>query len=153
MCAWPNAVNGRGGVAAEGGTARVLAPLPSGGPYRAERPAFVWLVEREVLRFLKIWHFTIAGHVISALLFIVVFGFALDGRISGVQGIPYAQFILPGLAVQAVLRHYREAVLERQYVPGCELGAGGDAAPQLGWLSWSKTREMEYNPCDTILQL
>jgi len=96
-------VSGHGGVPAESGTAQMLAPLPSGGPYRAERPAFIWLVEREVLRFLKIWHFTIAGHVISALLFIVVFGFALDGRISGLQGIPYAQFILPGLTAQAIL--------------------------------------------------
>ena len=56
-----------------------------------------------MLRFLKIWHFTIAGHVISALLFVVVFGFALDGQVSGVPGIPYAQFILPGLAAQAML--------------------------------------------------
>jgi ABC-2 type transport system permease protein len=81
----------------------VFAPLPSDVPYRAQRPAFAWLVEREVLRFLKIWHFAIAGHVISALLFIVVFGFALAGRVSGVQGIPYAQFILPGLVAQAML--------------------------------------------------
>ncbi len=56
-----------------------------------------------MLRFLKIWHFTIVGHVVSALLFVVVFGFALDGRVSGVQGIPYSQFILPGLAAQAML--------------------------------------------------
>ncbi len=78
-------------------------PLPSSRTYRAERPAFVWLTEREVLRFLKIWYFTIAGHIISALLFVVVFGFALDGRVSGVPGIPFAQFILPGLAAQAML--------------------------------------------------
>lgn len=84
-------------------TAQLLAPLPCGQAYRADRPAFAWLVEREVLRFLKIWHFTIAGHVVSALLFVVVFGFALDGHISGVPGIPYAQFILPGLAAQAML--------------------------------------------------
>ena len=56
-----------------------------------------------MLRFLKIWHFTIAGHVVSALLFVVVFGFALDGRASGVPGVSYAQFILPGLAGQAML--------------------------------------------------
>ena len=86
-----------------GGTARILAPLPSGQAYRAERAAFAWLLEREVLRFLKIWYFTVAGHVISALLFVVVFGFALAGRVSGVPGIPYAQFILPGLAAQAML--------------------------------------------------
>ena len=86
-----------------GGTARILAPLPSAQAYRAERPAFAWLLEREVRRFLKIWYFTVAGHVISALLFVVVFGFALAGRVSGVPGVPYAQFILPGLAAQAML--------------------------------------------------
>ena len=88
---------------AQTGTVQVLAPQPPGRTYRAERPAFVWLTEREVLRFLKIWYFTIAGHIVSALLFVVVFGFALDGRVSGVPGIPYAQFILPGLAAQAML--------------------------------------------------
>ena len=56
------AVSGRSGFPADG-TAQVLAPLASARTFRAERPAFVWLAEREVLRFLKIWHFTIAGHV------------------------------------------------------------------------------------------
>jgi ABC-2 type transport system permease protein len=95
-------VSGGGGFPA-GGTARVLTPVSSSRAYQAERPAFAWLLEREVLRFLKIWYFTIAGHVISALLFVVVFGFALSGRVSGVPGVSYAQFILPGLAAQAML--------------------------------------------------
>ena len=43
--------------------------------------------------------------------------------------------------------------LKREETPGLQLGATGDVAPQLGWVSWSKTREMEYNPCETILQL
>jgi ABC-2 type transport system permease protein len=86
-----------------GSTSRILAPVELGRGYQADRPAFSWLVEREVLRFLKIWHFTIAGPVISGLLFVVVFGFALAGRVSGVPGVPYAQFILPGLAAQAML--------------------------------------------------
>jgi ABC-2 type transport system permease protein len=98
----PTVVSDGAGFPASG-TAQVLAPLPSSRTYRAARPAFFWLVEREVLRFLKIWHFTIAGHVVSALLFVVVFGFALDGRASGVPGVSYAQFILPGLAAQAML--------------------------------------------------
>jgi len=61
------------------GTAQVLAPLASVRTYRtyrAQRSAFAWLAEREVLCFLGIWHLTIVGHVISALLFVVVFGFA-----------------------------------------------------------------------------
>lgn len=95
--------NGLTGADSTGHPVPVFAPVAASGPYRAQRPALFWLTEREILRFLKIWHFTIAGHVLSALLFVVVFGFALAGRISGVRGIPYAQFILPGLVTQAVL--------------------------------------------------
>jgi type VI secretion system protein ImpH len=47
--------------------------------------------------------------------------------------------------VQLILRHTE--------VPGCELGGTGDVAPQLGWVSWSKTQEMKYDPSETILQL
>ena len=83
---------------------RELAPpLPFDQPYRAERPAFLWLLEREVVRFLKIWRFSIVGQILSALLFVLVFGVALRGRVQAIHGIPYDRFILPGLVVQAVL--------------------------------------------------
>ena len=39
-------------------------------------------------------------------------------------------------------------VLERQDAPGCELGADGSARPQLGLVSWLKTRPMQSNPAD-----
>jgi ABC-2 type transport system permease protein len=81
----------------------VAAPRAYDAPFRAERSAFLWLLEREVVRFLKIWRYSIAGQVLSALLFLVVFGIALGDRISAVGGIPYERFILPGLVVQAVL--------------------------------------------------
>lgn len=46
-----------------------------------------------------------------------------------------------------------QLLLKREETPGLQLGASGDETPQLGWVSWSKTREMEYNPSETILQL
>lgn len=46
-----------------------------------------------------------------------------------------------------------QLVLKREQVPGCELGAEGETAPQLGWVSWSKTRDVNHHRCDTILQL
>jgi type VI secretion system protein ImpH len=46
-----------------------------------------------------------------------------------------------------------QLLLKREETPGLQLGSAGAAAPQLGWVSWSKTREMEYNPSETILQL
>ncbi|HVV58025.1 MAG TPA: ABC transporter permease [Gaiellaceae bacterium] len=80
----------------------VAPPPPYDRPYRAERPAFLWLLEREVVRFLKIWRFSILGQVLSALLFVLVFGEALKGRVDAIHGIPYDRYILPGLVVQAV---------------------------------------------------
>jgi ABC-2 type transport system permease protein len=80
----------------------IVAPHPYEGPFRAARPPFLWLLEREIVRFLKLWRFAIVGQVLSALLFVLVFGIALAGRIDAVGGIPYKRFILPGLVVQAV---------------------------------------------------
>lgn len=46
-----------------------------------------------------------------------------------------------------------QLILAREEVPACELGGVGEGAPQLGWVSWAKTRDLGYNPCETILQL
>lgn len=81
----------------------VTAPPPYDEPYRAERPAFLWLLEREIVRFLKIWRFSVAGQILAATLFLVVFGVALKGHVAAIDGIPYERFILPGLVVQAVV--------------------------------------------------
>ena len=80
------------------------APLtPYDQLYRARRPAFTWLLQREIVRYLKNWHFTVLGQLRAALLFVFVFGLAIGSRIPGVRGTPYAQFILPGLVVLAVI--------------------------------------------------
>jgi ABC-2 type transport system permease protein len=63
-----------------------------------------WLASREVLRVLKLWTQTILAPVAAQLLFILVFGLALSGRIRGVQGVPYDQFIVPGLTIMAMVQ-------------------------------------------------
>jgi len=72
-------------------------------PFTEERRGLVWLCQREIVRFLKLWVQTLTAPVISSLLFIVVFGLALGDQIADVGGVPYKQFIVPGLIVQAVL--------------------------------------------------
>jgi type VI secretion system protein ImpH len=44
-------------------------------------------------------------------------------------------------------------ILDRRDVPACELGAGGDSAPQLGWHTYVKTKPMKEDASETILQL
>jgi type VI secretion system protein ImpH len=46
-----------------------------------------------------------------------------------------------------------QLILDRRDVPACELGAEGEGAPQLGWHTYVRTREMNDDAGDTILQL
>ncbi|HEY8866144.1 MAG TPA: ABC transporter permease [Solirubrobacteraceae bacterium] len=64
----------------------------------------LWLTSREVLRVLKLWTQTIAAPVLSAFLFILVFGLSLGGRIKQVQGVDYEVFIVPGLITMAMVQ-------------------------------------------------
>jgi len=61
------------------------------------------LINREVGRFLSVYKQTILPGIISSGLYIVVFGFTLEQRISHIDGIPYTLFILPGLIMMTTL--------------------------------------------------
>jgi ABC-2 type transport system permease protein len=63
-----------------------------------------WLAAREVLRVTKLWTQTIAAPVISAFLFIIVFGLSLGGRIKQIDGVEYDVFIVPGLITMAMVQ-------------------------------------------------
>ncbi|WP_217915359.1 ABC transporter permease [Miltoncostaea marina] len=69
---------------------------------RARRRGVAALSEREVLRVLRLWSQTIAPPIVAAVLFIVVFGVALGSRIPTIDGMPYEQFIVPGLVLMGV---------------------------------------------------
>ncbi len=64
----------------------------------------IWLARRETLRVTKIWTQTILAPVVSSLLFILVFGLSLSGRVRNVSGVPYDQFIVPGLIAMAMVQ-------------------------------------------------
>ena len=69
---------------------------------RARRRGVGALAEREVLRVLRLWTQTIAPPIVAAVLFIVVFGVALGSQIRLIDGVPYEQFIVPGLVLMGV---------------------------------------------------
>jgi ABC-2 type transport system permease protein len=62
-----------------------------------------WLAARESLRVGRLWTQTVVAPVVSSLLFVVVFGLSLSGRIRHVSGFEYQVFILPGLVAMAML--------------------------------------------------
>lgn len=60
------------------------------------------LSRRESARVLKLWTQTIAAPVLSSMLFILVFGVSLGGRIRQIGGVDYEVFIVPGLITMAM---------------------------------------------------
>jgi ABC-2 type transport system permease protein len=72
--------------------------------FRERRRGLLWLTGREVARVMKLWRQTIAAPVISAFLFILVFGLSLGDSIKEVRGFPYDVFIVPGLATMATVQ-------------------------------------------------
>lgn len=61
------------------------------------------LTEREVGRFFTVYRQTVLPGLISSTLYILIFGFTLERRISSIDGIPYTLFILPGLIMMNTL--------------------------------------------------
>ena len=67
------------------------------------------LIKREIIRSLKVINQVIWPPIISTLLYVFIFGLALGSRISSVQGVSYAQFLIPGLIMlQAIDSSYGE---------------------------------------------
>lgn len=65
----------------------------------------VWAIfHHEMMRFFRtIWQ-SLASPVLSTVLYFVVFGAAIGGRIQSVEGVEYAAFIVPGLMMLTVLQ-------------------------------------------------
>jgi ABC-2 type transport system permease protein len=64
---------------------------------------FWTLIRREVGRFFAVYRQTVIPGLISTTLYILVFGFTLQQRISEIEGVPYTLFILPGLIMMNTL--------------------------------------------------
>ena len=63
------------------------------------------LLYKEVLRFWKVGFQTITAPVLMALLYILVFSSALQGRVSVYENICYISFLVPGLAMMSLLQN------------------------------------------------
>ena len=61
------------------------------------------LTSREVGRFFSVYRQTVIPGLTSSILYILIFGFTLERRISTIDGIPYTLFIIPGLIMMNTL--------------------------------------------------
>ncbi len=65
--------------------------------------AFVMLLTREILRFGRIWVQTVLPPMIMTALYFVVFGHLIGPRIGEIDGVPYIQYLVPGLILMSVI--------------------------------------------------
>lgn len=63
------------------------------------------LIGREVHRFISVWTQTLAAPIATAGLFMLVFTLALGQERGAVMGVPYAQFLMPGLLMMTVIQN------------------------------------------------
>ena len=66
---------------------------------------FPTLLHKEVLRFWKVSFQTVAAPVMTTLLYLLVFSHALSSHVEIFPGVTYLQFLIPGLAMMAVLQN------------------------------------------------
>ena len=60
---------------------------------------------REVRRFVKVYTQTLIAPVVTTLLFLAVFALALGGSVRTVAGIPFMEFLAPGLIVMSIVQN------------------------------------------------
>jgi ABC-2 type transport system permease protein len=63
------------------------------------------LFRKELLRFWKVAFQTVAAPVLTAVLYLLIFGHVLEDRVEAFPGVGYTSFLIPGLVMMSVLQN------------------------------------------------
>ena len=63
------------------------------------------LFYKEVLRFWKVGFQTVAAPVLTAMMYMLIFGHVLEGRVEVFDGVSYTAFLAPGLVMMSMLQN------------------------------------------------
>lgn len=63
------------------------------------------LYAREVRRFIKVYNQTVLAPVVTTLLFLAIFALALGRSVQTVAGVPFLEFLAPGLIMMAIAQN------------------------------------------------
>ena len=66
---------------------------------------FRTLFYKESLRFWKVATQTVAAPIVTAMLYLLIFGHVLDGKVQMLDGVSYTAFLIPGLVMMSVLQN------------------------------------------------
>lgn len=61
------------------------------------------IIEREVRRFMRVWVQSLMSPWINAVLYIFIFGFVVGSAINDINGVPYINFVLPGILMLTLI--------------------------------------------------
>ncbi len=61
------------------------------------------LIKKELVRFIRVPTQTVGSPVITTLLYFAVFGYSIGSRVGPIDGLPYTEFIMPGLIMMNIL--------------------------------------------------
>jgi ABC-2 type transport system permease protein len=70
-------------------------------PLRGARTLFY----KEILRFWKVGFQTVAAPVLTAMMYLLIFGHVLSDKVQVFDGVPYTSFLIPGLVMMSVLQN------------------------------------------------
>ena len=66
---------------------------------------FQTLFYKEILRFWKVATQTVTAPIVTALLYLMIFGHVLEGHVEVYEGVRYTSFLIPGLVMMSVLQN------------------------------------------------
>ncbi|MEB0135501.1 ABC transporter permease [Actimicrobium sp. CCC2.4] len=66
---------------------------------------FQTLFYKEVLRFWKVATQTLTAPIVTAMLYLMIFGHVLEGRVEVYPGVGYTAFLIPGLVMMSILQN------------------------------------------------
>jgi len=78
--------------------------------------AYKTIVRKEVLRFSRIWKQTLIPPVITNILYFIIFGNLIGGRIGNIENFSYTDFIFPGLLLMSVITHSYTNTVSSLYI-------------------------------------
>ena len=81
------------------------AVLPQLQAVLAVNDGWKMLLKKEVLRFWRVAFQTIAAPVLTAVLYLLIFGHVLSDRVQVYAGVSYVAFLAPGLVMMSVLQN------------------------------------------------
>lgn len=67
--------------------------------------AFITIIRKEFVRFMRIWPQTLLPPAITSTLYFMIFGHLLGSQIGAIQGFQYIQYIAPGLVMMQIVNN------------------------------------------------